>query len=1007
MLRNTPGLAGLRTSALSALALSCILFAQAAVAGPRICAFPTDGSPLPEHVKEARLRSDGPIETPGGYRALLERTLQNRRQLRDGIVSEREATDNGGLRITGTKDFPVFPFLYSNTGAAPFTQASLEDQLFTGPWPTGTMKEYYEEISYGLFSVDGMVDNWYTLANNDGYYEGVNNGLGADAELGELMTEILNARDGAINFGQYDNDGPDGVPNSGDDDGYVDFIAFITPDVGGECGATGGDNIWSHKWSISGWTGTYYETGDAASAAGVANIRINEYFIAAGQACAGGQNGMGVYCHEFGHALGIADLYDTNDGNGASSGIGHWGLMGAGNWNTPDHPSHMTAWSKERLGWLHYYNVTRDNQELCLPPVETHQVAARVWTDGDTTSAEYFVVENRQQIGFDVDLHAPGLVIYHIDDDTYDANDNSNSVNADETHKAIDVECADATSASHAANADDLDANVNRGDADDPWCPSTQVTFDGASVPDTRAYSGAATGVAVRNIDSCTGGATGEPGWICAEFEVGVTTTADLCMHDCSTDGCAEITNCSYWWGSPDLWIDNNDDGTDDYPADGVANHLWFRVENTSGDTLAGVDVELYYADPAMGQLWPSTGTLIDTYTIPVMNPGDIVEDYVVFNYPVAPPLVDHYCIGGVAVHSLDPQNSEYPPNDNNVAQVNHQVLVSRAGGMRSVGCPGLFERTSKIRLLPGDNPTGDGVYASVRLGTPPRFDDVQVPSHWNVTYNPGPFWVPNGGMDWQIEVQSPNAAHGETAHIPITLWDEQRQKPVGGVIQDYVIDCMNPKPVSGLTISCMDPVVDDLGGPNVKLDWDPVDFDVSGGAEAIKFYEVYRSDNMGGAEALVAQVAIDAEPSETDFQWYDEVWWTENHIYTYRIRAIDTANSASGFSSAVDVDCQSSTGVGELGGVVVAGTSVVPNPFNESATISYSITSAGSVALDVYDASGRKVRGLVHGQHVAGTHEIVWDGRDDSGMTVASGVYFYRVAGPDLSATKKLVLTR
>ena len=64
--------------------------------------------------------------------------------------------------------------------------------------------------------------------------------------------------------------------------------------------------------------------------------------------CGAGTIEIGVFCHEFGHAFGLPDLYD---GSG-SSGIGHWGLMGSGNWNTPTNPAHFDAWCKSQLGWI-------------------------------------------------------------------------------------------------------------------------------------------------------------------------------------------------------------------------------------------------------------------------------------------------------------------------------------------------------------------------------------------------------------------------------------------------------------------------------------------------------------------------------------------------------------------------------------------------------------------------------------------------------------------------------
>lgn len=991
------------TQGSAAILIVLLNLATTAGAGPHICARPQD-VPLPPEIAASISAPDPTDQETWGFQRLVRLVRENRRLLEEGLISEAQAAANGGTSITGTKSIPVMPFLYANSGAAPYPAANLQQQLFDGPWPTGTMADYYKEISYGLFGVDGTVYNWTTLAENDNYYEGTGNGLTPSGATEEVIIECLTALDPAIDFGQYDNDGPDGIPNSGDDDGFVDFAVFISPDIGGECG--GNNNMWSHAWFLSGWTGSSFVTNDARAGGGF--IRVDRYFISAGRDCSGNQAGIGTMCHEFGHALDIKDLYDTNNGNGVSAGLGHWCLMASGNWNSQTHPAHMSAWCKERLGWLSYFRVTQDIENLCLPPVETHPVAVRMWTHG-VASSEYFVIENRQPIGFDDQLHGRGLVIYHVDEAVYDANASANAVNADETHKAIDVECADAMSAGHVANADDLDANSNRGDAGDVWCADTKTAFDAMSIPDTRSYSDAATQCAVVNIGPCSGSPGQPAGWVCATYIVGVPQVANLCMQDCGSDACAEITNCGQWWGSPDLWIDNDGDGAHDYPADGIDNHLWFRVRNLGPGTLASTEVRLYYSDPAMGQLWPSTGTLIGAKTIPVMNSGDVVEDYVLFHYPDPPIGVDHYCIGAIAVHASDPQNSEYPPNDNNVAQVNHQVLVARAGGKSGEqSCPGPFAKRSRILLGPGYDPEGAGLFGVVRLGTPPNFDDVIVPQGWQIDYDPGPYQVPPGQwLEFWITVLADNAEHGQEAHIPLTLWDLRTESAAGGVIMDYVIDCYTPKPPQDVAIDCLDPAGDDLGGPNVKLSWPKVAHDEQGLPEQIKHYEVFRGHDHGQPEILVARVAVDAEPTESGFQWYDTVIWPDDREYTYRIRSVDRAGSPSTFSAPIVVACRAATGAPEAPAWPGHLAQNEPNPFNPSTLIRFQLVVHGPAQLVVYDAAGRKVRALVDEVLAPGEHAVTWDGRNDHGQLMPSGVYMMQLVAPRVTESRKIVLAR
>jgi len=85
------------------------------------------------------------------------------------------------------------------------------------------------------------------------------------------------------------------------------------------------------------------------------------------------------------------------------------------------------------------------------------------------------------------------------------------------------------------------------------------------------------------------------------------------------------------------------------------------------------------------------------------------------------------------------------------------------------------------------------------------------------------------------------------------------------------------------------------------------------------------------------------------------------------------------------------------------------PNPFNPVTTITYRIANAGPVRLDVFDVSGRRVRTLVNGIQAASSngYRVEWNGRDDAGTPVASGVYFYRLTSPGFTATKKMLLVK
>jgi M6 family metalloprotease-like protein len=335
--------------ALTALTLVIVL---ATVAHGQIVP-PAPGVELPDQVLQS-VHERG----PGAFqfkRAWIEKARKIR-ETREAFVEERgfyqrdmmPMAERPEFAVSGNYAVPVFCSKYSDTGADPYPAATLQTRLFTGPHVPRTMTQFYDEISYGDLNLTGTVYGWTLLPGTNAFYAGAGtcNGLCGTAQVDEFIKSTLTLNDGAVDFSQYDNDGPDGLPDSGDDDGFVDAVAFVHPEQGAECGVNG--NIWSHRFALSGWPGNVpWTTNDARTGGGF--IRVDDYVIMPAFNCGGLTTiDIGVFCHEFGHAFGLPDLYDTN---GGSQAVGHWCLMAAGNWNLPDNPAHMSAWSKDQLGW--------------------------------------------------------------------------------------------------------------------------------------------------------------------------------------------------------------------------------------------------------------------------------------------------------------------------------------------------------------------------------------------------------------------------------------------------------------------------------------------------------------------------------------------------------------------------------------------------------------------------------------------------------------------------------
>ena len=83
------------------------------------------------------------------------------------------------------------------------------------------------------------------------------------------------------------------------------------------------------------------------------------------------------------------------------------------------------------------------------------------------------------------------------------------------------------------------------------------------------------------------------------------------------------------------------------------------------------------------------------------------------------------------------------------------------------------------------------------------------------------------------------------------------------------------------------------------------------------------------------------------------------------------------------------------------------PNPFNPTTSIRYDLRRDGHVVVRIYNVAGQEVRTLVDEQQLAGQRKVTWDGRDDYGRAVASGVYVYRIAAGDFVKSRKMILLK
>jgi M6 family metalloprotease-like protein len=407
--------------------------------------------------------------------------------------------------VVGTYRIPLLLGLYSDSPTAPYTRQQVQTAFFDAP--TGTVTEYYDEVSGGDLDLVGVTREW-VRASALHTQNAVTQGQSAlvCCGIGDFIKDLVSLQLG-VDWGVFDNDGPDGVPNSGDDDGYVDALAIMHPHRGAECGGVGSSSrIWSHKWTLTDASSSHqpYATSSPRSGGGV--IMIEDYFVQGLLSCPAGPpracdpeclNEIGVFAHEAGHAFGLPDLYDTRVSGTPHSGAGNWEVMSHGTWGcddrTPALPCHMGAWSKAMLGWVDVITLDPDMDHgvLSLPPVETSRVVYRV--DAQDGSGEYFLIENRQRIGYDQRLFEEGLLVWQIDSNALAERWTSNLVNA---YSDMAVWIRQADGREHLSTL-----ALSAGDAGDPFPGGTGNTaFHAVSLPSSNSRDGNFSGLTLFDI---------------------------------------------------------------------------------------------------------------------------------------------------------------------------------------------------------------------------------------------------------------------------------------------------------------------------------------------------------------------------------------------------------------------------------------------------------------------------------------------------------------------------
>ena len=371
--------------------------------------------------KEVRLNEFGNYEVvgeaPSAGVAKARRAASQARRQRQAVGAPNLAPR--GLVVLA--NFSDVKFNSANTKAVMDSLLNAKDcQVNNG---FGSAAQYFSDQSYGqyepVFDVYGPV----TLSKTQAYYgrnvdeyrnpkEDGDDEYATDAVIEACI--LANEKYPDLNFANY----------NANKDSYVDFVYVIYAGKG-EADGGGSSTIWPHNYSIQTIV-AYAEYGYSKYSrtdTKLDGIYLDNY------ACSGelnGQdsklNGNGVFCHEFGHVIGLPDFYDTSYGYNYSNSLtpNGWDVMDAGSYNGNSHcPPNYSAWERYFFGWIEPKNLGSRGDALTLYPSGTEQYNVyQINTSGKlqsaTTSGLNYYIENRQQQSWDTYLPGHGLLIWKV-----------------------------------------------------------------------------------------------------------------------------------------------------------------------------------------------------------------------------------------------------------------------------------------------------------------------------------------------------------------------------------------------------------------------------------------------------------------------------------------------------------------------------------------------------------------------------------------------------------------
>lgn len=391
------------------------------------------------------------------------------KQLWDISADFNEKTMYKSLNANGVEDYKMLVILMSYSDLA-FTMTREDvDALFnqvgySANGHQGSVKDFFKASSFGKLNVEATVVGPYTASHEMAYYGENYPGTHTDMRARDLVIEAIEFANSEVDFSQFTN-------------GEGEYVSCVYVLYAGYSAASGGaeNTIWPHRSRLY----TPYS---------IDGVYVSDYGVSSemeGSSYYSRPMTIGTICHEFSHVLGQADYYDTDyETQGSFADHGPWDLMSSGNYNNGGLcPPLWSAHEREVRGYTEIIELS-DSGNVTLPPLHSGNIAYKM----SFNQNEYFILENRQQVGWDYYLPGHGMLIYHVNKNV--AGWNSNCANCDPNNPGLDLEEANSNTNNRAGN---------------PFPgTSNKTSFTDETTPDSKSRSGMRLNRPISNISENT-----------------------------------------------------------------------------------------------------------------------------------------------------------------------------------------------------------------------------------------------------------------------------------------------------------------------------------------------------------------------------------------------------------------------------------------------------------------------------------------------------------------------